>query len=278
MDLNLFRIKAFLKPLFAEQVTPPQAIRQAVEEKPTAVLGVRGRWHIGNVAPLDADGLYFALGRTSRATIQLLDPATQDFLEAEREEAPYTHVLLDVPTEVCAIAKKANLAPNPLRLGDKLASVLNASSIAQQYGAVFDVAPLSDPEAFIEILRNAYAIRKFTATFGRPNPWDAEEEFHKPMQRLVEATDGEGGSTTLKGEGLREETLEELTRSIASTGDDARARLLLKEGGPPVNRSLRGDTATITEADLETAEQRRSALAKLRDKYGEIRGRGTTTA
>jgi hypothetical protein len=274
VDLNLFRVKAFLPPLFAEQVRPADAVRRAVEEKPTAVIGARGgRWHIGNVQVLDDNGLYFALGRTSRATVQLLDPRTGDFLEAERETAPYTHVVLDVPREVCAIARKTNLAPNSLSLGHNLARVLNASSIAQRYGATFQVAPLSDPEDFVRMLQSAYAIRRFTVTFARFNPFDAEEDWHKPMQRLADAANGQAGSTSLKGPALNEAPLEALTRSVASTGDDARALLLLEEGQSPVRRSLRRDTATITERDVETIEERRSVLAKLRAKYREIRGR-----
>jgi hypothetical protein len=273
VDLNLFRIKTFLPPLFAEQLTPPAAVRRAIEEKPTAVVGVRGgRWHIGNVQPLDDNGLYFALGRTSRATVQLLDPATGDFLDAERETAPYTHVVLDVPTEVCAIARKANLAPNPLALGHHLASVLNASSVAQRYGGEFEVAPLSDPAEFVRILRSAHAIRRFTVTFTRSNPFDANEDWHKPMQKLADATNGKGGSTTVKGDALNETPLEDLTRSVASTGDDARALLHLEAGQPLVVRSLRSDTATITERDVETVAERRSVLEKLRAKYRDIRG------
>jgi hypothetical protein len=274
VDLNLFRVKAFLRPLFADEVTPPEALRRAIEEKPTSVGGASGgRWHIGNVQPLDANGLYFALGRTSRATIPLLDPNTGDFRESESETAPYTHVILDVPTEVCAIARKASLAPTPTALANHLARVLNASTIAQSEGAEFEVAPLSDPEEFVSLLRAAYAIRRFMVTFSRPNPFDPEEDWHKPMERLVEKTNGKGGSTTLVGDSLSEEPLEDLTRSVASTGDDARATLQLQQGQPPVRRRLRGDTATITiaERDDETPDWR-SILAKVRDKYREIRG------
>lgn len=273
MDLNLFRIKVFLPPLFAD-ITPPTALRQAIEEKPTSIGGALSvRWHIGNVQSLDANGIYFALGRTSRATLQLLDATTGDFLEAERETAPYTHVILDVPSEVCAIARKVSIAATAMSLGNHLARVLNASAIAQRYGATFEAAPLSDPEEFLILLRSAYAISRFAVTFTRPNPFDANEDWHKPMQKLVEAINGRRGSTTIQGEDLAEAPLEDLTRSVASTGDDARATLHINAGEPPIRRSLRSDTATIAERDIDTADARQSVLAKLRAKYRAIRGR-----
>ena len=74
MDFNPFRIKAFLPPLFAEQVARPEVVRRAVNEKPTTLVGARGvRWHIGNVEPIDDNGLYLRLGRTSRSTMPFLD-------------------------------------------------------------------------------------------------------------------------------------------------------------------------------------------------------------
>lgn len=274
MDLNLFRIKALLPPLFADQIETAQAVRRAIEEKPTTSAAARGvRWHIGNVETLDANGLYFALGRTSRSRVPILDPETGDFLEAESETAPYTHVVLDTPTQVCAIARNTSLAANPVSLGHHLARVLNASTIRREYGADFEVDALSDPEEFVRLLQSAYAILRFTMTFSRPNPFDAEEDWHKPMERLVEATNGQKGSTTVRGQALNEAPLEDLTRSVASTGDDARAKLRLEEGQPPVTRSLRSDTATITERSLETPAERQSVLARLRAKYRSIRDR-----
>jgi hypothetical protein len=272
VDLSLFRIKVFLPPLFGANLTAPVALREAIEEKPTRETGARGvRWHLGNVEELDDNGLYFALGRTSRGTIPLLDAKTGDFIEAASETAPYTHVILDVPSEVCAIAKRTGLAATVTSVGNHLARVLGASTVARQYGIQFEVAPLTDPEEFLRLLRSAYAITRFTVTFTRPNPFDVEQDFHKPMQRLTEEAGGEGGSTTLKGVALKEEPLENLTRSVASTGDDARARLLLEEGQQPVTRSLKGDTATISERTVDSQDERQSVLEKLRARYRAIR-------
>jgi len=119
----------------------------------------------------------------------------------------------------------------------------------------------------------ARSIKAFTATFSRSNPFDADEDWHKPMERLVDAANGQGGSTTLKGLALNQAPLEQITHSVAATGDDARATLELEEGAPPVRRSLKGDTATINERDVTTPAERRSVLDKLRDKYRAIRGR-----
>lgn len=277
MDLSLYRIKAFLPPLFKDPIPPATAVRRAVEQKPTTTTGLRGgRWHIGNVQSVDTDGVYFALGRITKAAVPVLDPVTGNFVESSSETAPYTHVLLDVPSEVCGIGKKSSLAPNPEAMGRYLAKVLEASEVARQYDVRFEVSPLSDPEEFLEILRAALNIRRFTVTFTRPNPFDADEDFHKPMSRLVQAAGGESGSATLKGEALAEGTLEDLTRSVAATGDNASARVQLEPGHRPVTRSLVGGTASLSTGDLDVADERPAALAKLRALYAAIRGKAAS--
>lgn len=276
MDFTLYRIKIFLPTQMGifdgSTVSPTEILREAILERPTALRSLGRRWHIGNTDQLDQDGYYFALGRTARATMPVLDEGSGNFLEAEFESAPYTHAIVDVSIEVCAVAKKPALAATADAIARHLVRVLSSADAVTRRGATVDVSVVNDPGQFLEILRAAYAIRSFTVTFRRPNPFDLNRDFLVPMARLAQETDGDSGSTTIKGQSLTEEPLEELTRSAAATGDNASARVQLHEGHSPVRRSLRGDTATISEPGFESQEQRISVLAKLREKYRSIRG------
>lgn len=274
MDLKMFRAKVVLpsqREMFANEPPLSSLLRQAILEKPTDISGKRGRWHIGNVEQLGPDGLYFALGRTTRSARTVLDPETGNFVESEYENAPYTHVLLDIPHEVLAIARKTSLARHTTTLAHKLERVLAASDFAQEHHAGFRIQALSDPREFLESLRTADEILSFTVTFSRPNPFDVEGDFLRPMQRLVEAADGREGSATLKGHDLNEAPLEELATSAAATGDDARARIVVARGQKPVARTLRGESVSVTHDDLSNTEERQAAVEKVRAKYERIR-------
>jgi hypothetical protein len=65
---------------------------------------------------------------------------------------------------------------------------------------------------------------------------------------------------------------QELTRSVAATGDDARARLQEAPDRPAVVRKLRGDTAAVSVAALDTKDDRAGAVDAMRTAHEEVRG------
>lgn len=281
MDFSLFRVKVFRptqKEMFTDDVSPQAILREAVLERPTLPLMRGYDWHIGNVEVLDDSGLYFALGRTARSKVSVLDTKTGDFAEREFESAPYTHVFADVAYELVAIAQKTVLAPNVNSIGRQLGRLLNGSRAARRHRVTFAVSEISEPEEFLRELQSAYAITSFTVTFTKPNPFDVNEEFLLPMERLAQAADGSSGSTTIRGRALNSEPLTDLTRSAAATGDNAVARIRLGADSRPVRRSLKGDTAKIPEDRIETREDKLTFLQRLRAKYDEIRGDGRASA
>src|SRR5690242_10646485 len=110
--------------MFASERKPPELLRAAILEKPTDY-SLRARWHIGNVELLDPDALYFALGRAGRSRGPVLDEATGDFVDAEFDSAPYTHVLVDIPRELIAVAQKSSLAHNAAAIVRRLERLLD---------------------------------------------------------------------------------------------------------------------------------------------------------
>src|SRR5690606_33140977 len=75
-------------------------------------------------------------------------------------------------------------------------------------------------------IQDADRILQFSFTFYKPNPWDVEADFMVPLERLAEESGASLGETKLKGEELNEELVEDLSRSAASTGHDAKATIM----------------------------------------------------
>lgn len=274
VDFSLFRIKVFRphqKEIFGNDRSPPDILGSAILERPTDTAH-GNNWHIGNVEDIGSEGIYFALGRASRSRVPVLDPKSGNFLETEFESAPYTHVLVDVPREIAAIAHKSSLSPDVAAVARSLVRLLSLTSVAAAERVTFEASPVSRPDEFIRALSEAFSISSFTVYFTRPNPLDVDGDFLEPMERLTQEANATDGSTTIRGSALDSEPLTQLTRSAAATGDNATARIRTGPNAISVKRSLRGDTAKVTQDALDTREERQSLLERIRTVYDTIRG------
>lgn len=275
LEFQLFRIKVFLppqRPLFKSDVTRAQMLRETINSLPSVELRPGLTWHLGNVTPIDAPGLYFRIGRTSTSTLELFDEEKGSFIDREFETAPYTHIVLDVEMELCAIAKKTRLSPTTTGIARQLVRLLTQSERAAEFQAEFDIEDINDPADFVSHLRGAYSISKFWVLFTRPNAWDANEHFVKPTQKMLEAANGEKGKVELKGSNLKPDTLEAVARSAVATGDDAGAWIKPRQKAKQVKKRLRGNPVNIQEEDITEAEQRTNLLDRVRELYRAIRG------
>jgi hypothetical protein len=257
--------------IFDRNESPSELIRTAIMEKPSGELRRGYYWHIGNVISIDSAGLYFALGRTTSGYVERYDSNRRDFVEEEFETAPYTHVLLDTNLQVSAIAKKPKLAPTTTGIARQLARLLGASRAALDRQISFELAEIKDPEDFIENIRRAYAIKRFSVTFSPPNPFDVEQDFHAPMENLLRESYGDNGKTSVSGQNLNPELLENLARSTAATGDDAEAKIQFEQDQKPILKKLRGNPAVIDQENVDSNEDKISLLSRLRALYNSIR-------
>jgi hypothetical protein len=107
--------------------------------------------------------------------------------------------------------------------------------------------------------------------FGEPNPFDVEKDFHKPMERLLEDADGKKGSTKISGPDLDRETLESLSRSVASVGNDASAKVRRTPSDRPLMRHLKGDPAGFAVDDEDILGNPNRILRNLKETYQRIR-------
>lgn len=272
LDFQLFRIKVFppaQSHLFEGDKTPQEILVETIRSLPET-RSKRGLvWHIGNVTGLDESSLYFRVGRTSRSTVEVYHEGR--FIDEQFETSPYTHVILDTRLEVCAIARKAKLSKTTNGISRQLARLLNRSEHARQIRGRFEVSMISNPESFIRQLREAASVERFWLTFTRPNAFDADEDFVKPTERLLAAADGNRGKTQIKGARMDVGVLEQLTRSVAATGDNAGASIRQEENEPTIPVSLRGDAVDLAQESVDTDEEKLTLLQKLRERYESIR-------
>jgi hypothetical protein len=272
LEFQLFRLKVYpakQSSLFGPEQTRAQILRAALLALPSAELRRGNVWHVGNVETLDGDGIYFRVGRTSRSSLALYKDGV--FLDTEFETAPYTHVILDIALEVCAIAKKSQLSPTTKGIASRFSRLLNEAGHSGEVRAAFEIDEISDPEDFITYIRQAYSILKFWITVSRPNPFDENEDFVKPFQRFLTEADAYKGKAEVDGANLKADILEELTRSAASAGNDAGATLISKTEERKVRKRLRGNTVNVPQEDVSDEQSKRDVLRRTRESYNRIR-------
>lgn len=275
MEFSLFRIKVLKDPqgdAFRREASAPDILRMAIESRPGAE-SQRGRaWWIANIEPVASDGIYFRFGRNALRVMPVHDSTSGDFRQEKVEAAPHSHVIVDIPTEVCAIGHNSDLAAEPKAIARRLKHVLNRTSVTQEYGVRFHVSEISQPDTFLHGLETAYAVTSFTIYFTPPNPFDIKDDFHRQMEELAQDAGASTGRTVIRGKALDPERLTELTRSAAATGDNVRAKVVTEKGARPRAEALKGATARISNAAAETEQDRRGLLTRVRNAYNQIRG------
>ncbi len=254
--------------------SPSEIIRAAIEEKPSKEIRKGNIWHIGNIELLSDTGLFFAFGRVTKSIVEKFDEKEGNFREEDDEQAPYTYVIVDLKYQVCAVAHKSKIAPKVLQIANNLAKLLNETKKAQDSNLNFVMAEIPDPSEFLEYIRTAYSIKKFDISFSPPNPWDSDKDFHEPMEKLLGATSGSKGKTSIEGENLEKEPIEELASSAASTGNTASARIQLKEGEGIVTKRIGKNPTVLSTGDIATIEEKNTLLGKIVELYQAVRNAG----
>ncbi len=273
LEFQLFRIKVYpSKQMFFGGDKKPSGILLETLDSPSLTEFHRGMiWHVGNVSKIDETGLYFRVGKITKAKRGIYQNG--NFVDEEFEEAPYTHVVVDIPIEVCAIAKNPKLSQTQRGIANRLARLLSNSDTGRHYEAEFEIDLLKDPEDFVTHLRRAYTISRFWMTFTRPNPFDSERDFTMPFSRLLKEAQAEKGKAQIEGEDLKPQILEGLAHSAAATGNDAVARLQLDEKQKPTTMRLRDNPVFIQADDVADDKQKKTLLDKVRQVYQKVRGK-----
>ena len=129
--------------------------------------------------------------------------------------------------------------------------------------------PIPDPENFLKALDSAYQVSSFTATFSGPNPFDADAYFQRPQSKLLSIAGGKRGKTQIQGKNLNREVLQALTRSTASTGNKATARVRKNKADKTVTIKLEGGPITVG-FDKDVLNQKQ-VLNEISSRYQNVR-------
>lgn len=258
-EYHLYRAK-FIKPkemaLFGEEETPASLFLKSILAKPNSVFRKRFIWKIGNLAPLGDTTGSFAVGRMTTATLPKFDATTGNFIDVRDSQSPYTHVVYDAKIGLMAIQKKTELAADTEQLASKIERMLQQTEPIIHSGASVKIDLIPDPEGFISKIRQAVEIKKFTAYFTGPNPFDADAFFQKPLSAYLRAVNGSRGKTTVEGTNLDSETVEEVARSTSSTGNSATALIKEEEGQRAVTVAMHGNPVRLQFTDEEHTPER----------------------
>ena len=238
-------------------------------ERPSAEIRAGYKWHIGNIREFSESSGYFAVGRTTSATIEKFDEGTGNFLEEELETSPYTHVVFDASIGILGIAKKAALAPTAKGIASKIQLLLAQTEAVLENEVEVEVSPIPDPEGFLKAIAAAYRVSRFTATFKGPNPIDADELFQKPLAVYCSAIGGSKGKTLVQGEDLNREVVQAVARSSAATGNDASARIMKTAKQKPITVTMAGDP--VKKKYDEATHDPKVVLADMMSLYKKVR-------
>ncbi|WP_442775779.1 hypothetical protein [Sphaerotilus montanus] len=244
IEYSLFRAKFIIpqqKSLFHGDLKSIDYMTLAIESKPTFQPKEGLKWHVGNLKKFESFRGYFAFGRSSASSIAKYDEYSGNFIEEEQEESPFTHCVYDSRIGILGIARKTELAPTTTSIANRLGITLSTVEIITEHKIRIEILPIPDPEGFINTLQNSYRVYKFKANFKGPNPFDADTHFQKPSSVYISAAGGIEGSTTIKGDDLNRDVIIEVTRSTASTGNEASARVQKNIGQKAININLKGD-------------------------------------
>ncbi|ENY82572.1 hypothetical protein EBMC1_00670 [Sphingopyxis sp. MC1] len=133
------------------------------------------------------------------------------------------------------------------------------------------VDPIVDPEGFIEQLQSAHTIVKFSFTAEFENPFDVETLIQRPAEKFNEAVGGSRTKVEVEGDSLDKEILEDLSRAVAATGDDAAASVRTSERSPSKRIYLKG-TPLQEPVETESALNPLHVMLKAtRDAYNRLR-------
>lgn len=262
---------------YEDPVEPTRSalLLSAIGDKPTAELRAGHNWHIGNISYIDEVRVYFALGRTTASIVELFDDESGNFKEAEFETSPYTYVLLDAYLGVAAIARKTRLSQTTRGIARQFEKLLNVTPTSKQHHVDFEVSQIVDPTDLISEMQHAYSVTQFQMSLRRPNPFDVNEDFHRPLENLVREADADTGKILVSGQSLDTGVLSDLARSGAVTGEDVAAVLKKTKNAKPIRRRLVGNPVStdIAEVPVDSKSAMKQLFTKIRSLYDSVRGK-----
>jgi hypothetical protein len=255
--------------LLGSERSSSELFLDSINDKPEYTLSTGSEWHLGNVHLFNEHSGSFAVGRTTKTTVEKFDKESGDFVDELDDSGPYTVVLFDSRIGLLGIAKKSKLAPNAARIAKRIKDLIATTKTVVNSGADVRIDIIPDPEDFLEKLKSAYSISKFRATFTGPNPVDADELFQKPLSVYAQKMGASSGVLEVVGDGLNEDVAESVAKSTAATGNTASARVIPSEGKKAKNIRMKGEAVVISVDENASSSD---VLEQMQVEYSRVRG------
>lgn len=251
--------------------TPSNAILKALEASPESHSKRFGKWHIGGLTPLSDSGYYFKLGRITKRIEPQWDHIRRDFVDVEKAPAPYTHVLLDLETQVCGLAFNRAITQTARTLGNRLAMLLNNAILPLElHGLEFQVTEVSNPDDFITQLKEAYTIKRFSFTALRPN-FPHPSDLASAAEEYARDLDARHVRLYATGKSLNAELIERQTREAVDRGGAVSARIQAHPNAKPGTIKPDRNPVILGDSDVETERQKRDTFARIKRRYEQLR-------
>ena len=272
MIFDLYRLSIFEKQqlsLFNESYDRSTLIAEILDERPRVVVSETQSWFIGNVQSLENNAFYFRIGK--RSTRSRTTYADGRFLDSELEDYPNCSVFLDAKLGLAAIGHNHLVSASTTKTAKMFARLLNESTTNASKEAVIEITLIKDPTEFIQALRDAHRVIKFSFTIKRENHSDDEADFIAPYRSWVSAIGGEEGKGTVKGHSLDADPLCRATESISAVGGQASATVQEHAEDNPIVKVLKSPKITISHDSISDDSEKYDFLEKLRAKYTELK-------
>lgn len=255
----------------AKPMDPVNVISQATRAKPTADVGRRSEWHLGNVQSVPGDGIAFAMGRTAMVTSPRFDEKTHDFLEEEVTRAPFTMGVFDQRHQTCGVIRKTGVSQSANEIASKLETLLNSTPYPRESNVKIVIDPVRDPASFIEALKSASSVTRFSFYAARPNPHDVNRLIQRPAEEFTQAAGGVRTKVEVEGDDLDREVLTDLSQAVAAVGETASANVRPEPDSRTKRIHLSGNPVSEPVATDETRGLLVRMLEATREAYDRVR-------
>lgn len=278
-EFQIYRLRIFESPLFPLQRTRRELISLAIREKPTISPSSnkslkKSKWHIGNIESLGNDAFAFAVGRQSPTAAPKYNEETKDFYSALEDDAPFSIIIVDAGIGLVAIMVKPDVG-TPDTIASRLKQLLMSTDTIKQDVADISIDPIYDSNLFINLLRNAYQIKRFIFDFYPPNPEDAEMDIQLPAEQWAQRTNAQHGRISIDGPSLIKSAIEPVARGVINSGSQAIAVVRENRNSKKVRRISSKTQRVATEVSrvsIDSRDNLSSALDSIREVYYSNRG------
>lgn len=273
--LHVFRVRGEQfeqADLFEGDRVAKEVIADSLLQMPAGEIGGGSEWHIAAAQQISGGAILFQIGRVQQVSNPQYDDVTKKFYEADGERAPYAYGVYDRETQACVIEKKSQVSGKAIEIGSKLEKLINIPQSASESGFRLVVDELRDPDGFIEQVKRAYKVKRFSFDAEFENPHDVGKLIHRPAEKYNELIGGVKTKVETRGDALDKSVVEDMARSAASVGDPASATIIDEPEAKPKTVYLRGTPLLeVFEFPDALGNLGSAMLAALRSAYARIR-------